>query len=172
MTEEWRPCYGGFYAVSNMGRVRRAVGGMSTFAGRVLSPRVLRCGYLQVNLSRHGTVRKQECVHVLVAEAFLGPRPAGMQVNHKNGIKTDARLENLEYVTRSENMKHALSMGLIAPRKGERQAMAKLTEDKVREIRVLRATTRMSQRAIGDRFGVCGTVVCRILSGALWGHVA
>ena len=45
--------------------------------------------------------------HHLVAAAFLGPRPLGMQINHKNGIKTDNYFTNLEYVTPSQNSWHA-----------------------------------------------------------------
>lgn len=108
-TEEWRliPGYER-YEVSNLGRVRSLYynGGLR----RV--PRVLRQnpntgGYPCVQLGQNCT--KQ--VHALVALAFVGPRPPGQECRHKNGDKTDARLSNLHYGTRSQNIKDAVAHG-------------------------------------------------------------
>jgi hypothetical protein len=112
--EEWRPCFGweAQYAVSNLGRVRRVTSGKATRAGRLLKPSPIASGgYLAVTLPKPGSCEKiamRVCVHRLVAEAFLGPRPAGMEINHKHQDRTDNRPENLEYVTREENLRHAL----------------------------------------------------------------
>lgn len=111
--EEWRACPGfeGWYEVSELGRVRRIrkAGGAAT--GRVLRPCSGATGYLQVGLSvrRKYTTRM---VHVLVARAFLGPAPVGKEVNHKDGDKRNPALSNLEYVTRSENIRHSYALGL------------------------------------------------------------
>ncbi len=70
-------------------------------------------GYPFVSLYQNG--ENVCCVHRLVLVAFVGPCPEGLEVNHKNGIKTDNRLANLEYVTRSENNLHAFRTGLKTP---------------------------------------------------------
>lgn len=107
--ETWVPAPGldGFYEVSDQGNIRRCR------AGKNAKIRVNRKfskspnGYLSVQVhldKRVVTVR----VHRTVARAFLGePPPGKYQVNHKNGVKTDNRAENLEWVSQSENMRHA-----------------------------------------------------------------
>lgn len=71
-----------------------------------LTPSRGRGGYLTVNLGTEG-VCKNTLVHRLVAIAFLGPPPPLHEVNHKNGKRSDNRLENLEWVTRSQNVAHS-----------------------------------------------------------------
>jgi hypothetical protein len=117
--EEWRDCLGGVYRVTNTGRVRRAKPGKGTQAGE-LRRFIATTGYQVVNVCIDGE-RRTEHVHILVAEAFLGPRPLGLEINHKNGNKRDPRAENLEYITRSENGAHAWKTGLQPPR-GKRSA--------------------------------------------------
>lgn len=90
------------YEVSDLGRVRsfwgRGTSGMRPFA-RLMVLVVRAQGYPWVNL-RRGC---QRAVHGLVAEAFLGPTPEGMEVRHLDGNKRNAALSNLAYGTRSEN---------------------------------------------------------------------
>lgn len=108
--------------------------------------------------------RRDMRVHVLVANAFHGERPKGMQVNHKNGIKTDNRSENLEYVTPSENNKHARENGLHvrAPR-----FPRKLNRQKVVEIIGLLASNH-SRSEIGRMYGVNRTAISKIAAGKNW----
>src|SRR4051812_22777189 len=105
-TERWLPVVGceGWYEVSDLGRVRRIRPGPSTKIGRLLIPssNYQRRGELSVVLSTGepgGRGRRVRSVHRLVAEAFIGSRPRGYDLNHKNGEITDNRPENLEYVT-------------------------------------------------------------------------
>lgn len=91
------------YEVSNFGDVRRR----ST--GKILKPQLMNRGYLRVTIGG-----KKRFVHRLVLTVFRGkdPDPERNQTNHINGVKTDNRLENLEWCTGSENIKHAYAIGL------------------------------------------------------------
>lgn len=87
-----------WYRVNDMGEV------MSLHRDKLLKPSKVGAGYLRVSLFYHGKSHNKY-VHRIVAETFLG-EPNGREVNHKNGDKTDNRLQNLEWVTRSENVNH------------------------------------------------------------------
>lgn len=98
-------------------------------------------------------------VHCLVAEAFLGPRPSGHEINHLDGDKGRAHANNLEYVTPAENMRHAYKMGL-------RQGCGKLTVTKVNEMRQAGATT--SRYELAATYDVSPDTVRRILNHTKW----
>lgn len=101
----------GFYEVSSRGKVRSLdrvlYGGGTKYIkkGRLLKLHPCSNGYLSVSLYN---LPKQECklVHRLVAEAFIPNPDKKKEVNHKNGDKTDNRVDNLEWVSRSENLVH------------------------------------------------------------------
>ena len=107
---EWKPVQGyeGYYEVSSEGDIRRIKGGKGTRLGTCLKPKTSSNGYLEVCLVKD-KVRKSHRVHRIVAKAFLGE--SDLHVNHKNCDKTDNRACNLEWVTRSENMQHAIENG-------------------------------------------------------------
>jgi hypothetical protein len=111
-------------------------------------------GYPQIQLFK-GRIRKSIKVHRLVAAAFLGVCPPGHEVNHKDGNKTNSTAENLEYVTKSENLKHAYRNGFRKPVhfSGERNPMAKLTNDQVIQIREMRRRG-VSSKELVKIFGI------------------
>lgn len=98
--------YEGLYRVSDRGEVWSALNGWLALSRD-------KRGYPRIGLHRNG-VRKMARVHVLVLEAFVGPRPDGLEGRHKNGDHTDNRLENLEWGTHSENMLDAVDHGTHA----------------------------------------------------------
>ena len=171
--EEWRPVIGfeQEYEVSSLGRVRssgrmvRARGGSTQWRrGRMLSPRVSTQGYTRVALSRRSK-REEAPIHRLVAEAFIGPRPERNDINHKNGVKDDNRVSNLEYVTRGENLRHAYGTGLRPPTYGH----ALLTTEQVRYARKVHGS--LTARQIAAELGCSVSAVWRLLNGTTWRHV-
>jgi hypothetical protein len=164
--EQWKPIVGyeGLYSVSSLGRIRSDVHRKPRF----LNP-CLRRGYPFVSLHRLKS-RAHRSVHGIVAKHFLCDRPAGMQVNHKNSDRTDNRVDNLEYVTPRQNIQHALAAGSQLGQLGEGHWKARLSENDVRQIKVLFAT--MGDTAIAARFGVKRSTVYSIRAGNSWVHVA
>jgi hypothetical protein len=169
--EEWRPVVGweSWYDVSDLGRVKRVKSGRGTQAGRILNGYVGNHGYRVVSLGR-GTRQSAELVlvHELVDSTFLGLRPAGHNVNHRDGVKTNCAPQNLEYTTYKGNVRHATRTGL-APT-GSRRSYAKLNEGQVLEIRqaVLRGEYHHD---IAGRFGISRPNVSDIARGRTWKHV-
>lgn len=148
------------YEVSTTGRIRR----ITSWYGRNRVNRNMFLSldssrsYLQVTLFRLGN-RKRYLVHRLVALAFLGPAN-GRQTNHKNGVKKDNRVENLEWVTCSENGLHAYRVGLI--QMGEQHHRAKLSDW---QIRVIRRLPKMNQKSIMAMFRISRSTVSEIRRG-------
>lgn len=104
--ETWKPIKRfakNSYYVSDLGRVKKE--------NRILHAQLSASGYFRVTLNCEDGKCHRFSVHKLVMEAFIGPAATGMQVNHKNKIRSDNSLSNLEYVTRSENILHAHANG-------------------------------------------------------------
>ena len=170
--ERWRPCpgYECCFEVSDFGHVRRRAHATGARAGRVLKGSIGTTGYPVVGLRHHHRRCATVSVHRLVALAFLGIPPPGIEVNHKDGNKLNSHVTNLEYVTRGGNQLHSYQIGIMKPTRGERSGKAKLTESQARMIRDLRG--KVSQGALARRFGVCWTTVHDIQNGRRWAHLA
>lgn len=141
MREQWRPVVGweGFYDVSDLGRVRsksRVVdvnGGKRAHTGQVLKQYV-EGPYARVRLSGGGRI-VQYRAHALVAEAFIGPRPDGMEVRHRDGDSLNNRRRNIAYSTHLENIQDKYDHGRT---RSSVRGFRPIPEEKKREIPHLR----------------------------------
>ena len=161
--------YEGHYQVSNLGRVRSLgkyrknflTGGYSYHKGKILKNILNRKGYYYITLYKNGKAIKKT-IHRLVATAFIANTKNKPQVNHINGIKTDNRVENLEWCDSRENRIHAFKIGL--QKSGEERKTAKLTQKQADEIRKEYTSGKISKRQLAEKYGVSeGTIKCVIL---------
>jgi UDP-N-acetylglucosamine 2-epimerase (non-hydrolysing) len=172
--EVWKDVVGyeGMYEVSNMGRVRsknRIDSAGCYRRGDLMNVNKSSNRYAHIYLSKSG-VRTDNTVHRLVAEAFVPNIHDKPFVNHKdgNGLNNDAK--NLEWVTASENTKHAYEIGLIS-HKGEKHNLAKLSTADVLEIRRLYEEEGLKLSQIASLYDICFQHVGAIINRQKWGSL-
>lgn len=169
--ERWLPAVGweGLYEVSGLGRVR-SLPRLGTY-GKILKPQGgarHRRRYLTVGLTRDGKTSSVS-VHVLVARAFLGPVPTGLEVCHGPGGSLDNRAANLSYGTHAKNAgpdKHrdgTMPIGIQAH-------SAKLNDNIVSGCRI-RAAAGESFTSLAREFGVIPKTMRLAVLGQTWKHV-
>lgn len=179
MNEEWRPVVGyeGIYEVSNMGNVRSVDRTVSRKVGKgadpdrlififakgvLLTPGISGNGYPTVSLCG-----KTHTVHSIVITTFRGPPPKGEECRHRNGNRTDPRLDNLEWGTRKENISDMVKHGTKMI--GEKYKSSKITDASAKEIMLLRG--KISQSKIAEMFNVSPSAVQAIHDKRTWKHV-
>ena len=165
LLEYWKPVVGyeGLYEISNVGRINSY---QICGRARTMKPTPCRLGYPMVSLHRAG-VRRDQSIHRLVAEAFIGPIPPGMQTCHNDGNPANNRRSNLRYDTRSANTLDSIRHGTFHRFIGEAHAQAKLRADQVQEI----FAASGKQREIAKRYGITQSQVWRIKRGRCWKHL-
>lgn len=168
--EIWKyiPGFRGLYQVSSLGRIRsmRPSARLKNPDG-IRSLTVNRGGYYRICLSR-GSVRVNNSVHVFVAKSFLGPKPRGHEVGHRDGNKLNCRASNLMWVTPKQNYEHKRLHG--THRFGEQVKGSKLNDAKVHVIFWLYAIG-FPQDTIGQILRIHQINVSRILRRKMWAHV-
>ena len=171
--ECWQPVVGyeGYYEVSDQGQVRRILRQPDRARRRrgTVRKQFIHHGHLILRLYRASKGRSFR-VHTLVAEAFIGPCPEGMEVLHGPGGRLDNRLVNLSYGTHSQNN------GLDKYRDGTmtlgiRNGAAKLDDSTVRQIRA-RWTAGETKKSLAREFGVTDRTVRLVVDRVTWQHVA
>jgi hypothetical protein len=180
MTEQWRPIVGheGFYEVSDHGRVRtverevevtlRGRAYRKKLRSRIMSPSRHWFGYPQVRLAVEGRPATGGAIYKFVAEAFIGPRPDGMVVRHRDGDPANCRADNLCYGTQQENMDDRAIHGTTL--RGEQIATSKLTEEQIWQIKA-RLEAGDKQKTIASAFDIHESTVSAINTRRLWRHV-
>lgn len=179
--EIWKPVVGweGQYEVSNMGRVfsvERMVSGrkrpdgshhMRRCRARLLTP-WLESGYPRVSMGSGRAEHPQPNIHRLVLEAFIGSCPDGMECCHGDGNKTNNRLDNLRWDTKTANQADRLAHGTACV--GETHPNSKLTVADVRTMRERRARGE-PLKSLARAYGVTTTTICDICKRHSWSHV-
>jgi hypothetical protein len=178
VTEIWRPIpgYEKFYEASNLGRVRsldrlvyRSMNHKRISKGQILKQVFLPNGYLKVVLYKDG-FKFNKYVHRLISESFLFDKKSKSKkyVNHKNFIRSDNRLENLEWVTPRENALYSTLAGRTL--KGERHPFSKLTESDIYEIRKLRRAGAYL-KDIAKKMQISKGCIFKIVKYKTWAHI-
>ena len=175
MQEVWHPVVGweGLYEVSSLGRVRSVTRVVKcafngTIAERTFPSRERKQyqhgRYLTVRLHAQHRKANTRTVHSLVAEAFIGPRPDGLDVCHgpKGSLCND--VSNLRYGTRAENLRDRDRDG--THQKCDQGPGAKLTLEKVQEIKKLKGIE--PSHLVAARYGVSFSSICMIWRGVTW----
>lgn len=165
--EIWKDIIGyeGYYQISNLGNIKR----FRKYKSNILKPRINKRGYVQITLCKNSCTKTFR-LHRLIAESFIDNPQKKLQVNHINGIRHDNRLENLEWVTQNENMKHAFNNKLAIPLIGEHQPNSKLKEKEVLEIKQ-RLLFKESIISIANTYNVSKSTIGSIKSKRTWKYL-
>lgn len=169
--EIWKDISGfsNYYMVSNLGRIKSKQ--ISINEGKILREKLRalnrnKSGYLTCAIGSKNS-RKTVSIHRMVAICFLDNPLNRNEVNHKNGIKSDNYTDNLEWCTRSENIKHAFGTGLKSVPSYENSKYTRLTREQVVEIKNLLLNGK-SMYKIGKLFSVYRSTIRYIKIGKIW----
>ena len=154
------------YRVGNDGSVWSCLAHRGTW---MQMKKLLKLGYVNHWLRNDGK-RSWQKAHRLVLLAFVGPCPEGMEACHNDGNPANNVLSNLRWGTRQENMDDIKRHGRTT--RGERSATAKLTEEQVLKIRLIRDSKAMRRQAVADLYGVSIQLIDAIAARKVWKHVA
>jgi hypothetical protein len=172
---EWRDVYGyeGIYVVSSNGDVK-PLKKSKLLKGEYLKQRENPGGYPIVQLVKNGKM-KNRTVHSVVLEAFVCPRPDGLEADHIDRNIKNNNYKNLQWITHKENIiKKGLQGGHLS---GESHARSKLKEWMVREIKM--AKRRAEEKGIyqwganelAKKFEVSPSTICDVANGYVWRNV-
>lgn len=188
-SEVWKDIkgYEGVYQVSNYGNLRSLTrtiddknGKIKIIKGKSLKASTTSYGYKSV-VFRNGLNKENLRVHRLVAQAFIENKDNKPYVNHLDGNKANNRVDNLEWCTNSENMKHAFGTGLKEPSnpnkngltQGSKHHKSKLTE---KDVIFIGSNSKanggfMKNTELAEKFGVTKVTIGYVVNNKIWKHV-
>ena len=170
--------YEGIYQISNTGivksldrKIQTKNGAIRFLKGKILKQSLNTYGYKTVLLCTNG-ISKNKLVHRLIADIFIENKDNKICINHKDGVKTNNNICNLEWVTHSENLKHAFDLKLRIPNriskiKGSDHKLSRLNESDVISIYNL----DKPQREIASIFNISLSRVNQIKNKKAWKHL-
>lgn len=127
-------------------------------------------GYIGIQLYKSKTEIKNFQLHRLIAIAFIENPEKKDVINHKDSNRENNSLDNLEWVTKKENNKHAYEFG-YASNKGSKNGFSVLTEEKVLEIRKRRIENNLSYRMLSELYNVSRATIIAIIQRKSWKHI-
>jgi len=156
----------GIMLVGNTGRIKR-IKHRKNPTNKIMKHFINENGYCQISLCHNGKYAMYS-IHRSVALAFI-PNPENKpEVNHKDGDKQNNHVDNLEWATESENIKHAWDTGLCKPKNGVDNGNSVLTEKEVLEIRAIKG---MTKRDIAKLYNIGEAAVGKIINRQRWNHI-
>jgi hypothetical protein len=176
MKEVWEDIKGfeGIYQVSNLGNVKslyreihRKKMGILIVPEKTLTPNVDKVGYARVTLYKKD-FKYREFIHRLVAFSFIENTNNKPFINHKNGIKTDNIVDNLEWCTQKENVNHAYRTKLRIPDIGQSKGTSKLKNTDIPIIRKMLKESSHTYKEIGDIYKVSSSAIKLIKYNKNW----
>lgn len=181
MEEIWKDVVGfeGRYKVSSLGRIKSLKREIHCSDGRVFTRKEMFfnnintvSGYYTFSFHKEGRLYTRK-LHRIIAEAFI-PNPENKPyINHKNCVRTDNRIENLEWCTHKENMQHAFASGSFKNRRppsGDKNGQAKLKNSDIPVIRKM-LSEGMKQKDIALIYGINPTQISQIKHRREWASV-
>lgn len=138
---------------------------------RIMKPALDGSGYLRTMLKRDDGVIHTIKVHRIVAQTWIDNPENKEEVNHKNAIKTDNNVENLEWATRAENLAHSLENDLQYVLKGEEIGNSILTEKQVLEIRARFIPRRVTRDMLSQEYHVSPHTIKNVVTRRTWRHI-
>lgn len=169
--EIWKPLvtpyydYTGLYSVSNLGRV------WAIRKKCIMKQYTTWNGRLEIGLTNPDFIKKER-IHRLVAYVFI-PNPDNLpQINHKDGNTKNNNVNNLEWVTHSENMLHAYKHGLISKKVGTNSVLSKYSEETIKCLIDDLKDTELSVPELSEKYKVSKGLIHSIQYGNSWSHLS
>lgn len=158
--------FDGFYQISNYGRVKS----LRFNKERIIKSFIGTGGYLHTQI-KNNCVMHNLSIHRLVAKHFISNPDSKPDVNHIDGNKLNNRIENLEWCTKSENIRHSFKIGTHPRKIGTSNSNVKITESQVLEIRKLYDGKGISMRELANKYGLGKSSIYRIVNNISWSHI-